>query len=359
MLYAGLHDSDPFSEPVHAGFGAASQVPSLIILATKNNVISWLVGCGYEQLNFLHRFVGRVIILAVNVHSIGYKGSFWTHLAVLSIAWGFIGLIVAHILFLLSTSIARQLCYPVFYVSHQYSSSARYLCAQEPWPAPYVIIAVVFYASFAPATPSRTCPAGQHVHIKVLSLARAGWLSRDAPFHHRFRQQGSRRRGSRADVQEGGRLDRQTVRAGQANGLGRNVRAVVDGPYGGPGHAVLASSFGGLFVAGGSGTTSARVLMYLAAQGKTCVKAIELVWSIPDPGTCSPPCACVILTPPLPRAAPPALHERDRGVRAPPALCVCSLLALWEEVAKAVRGISAARVEAVGGIELQEDIFRW
>ena len=92
MLYAGLHDSNPFSDPGRAGIVVVGQLPLVFVLGTKNNVVGTLIGQGYErvgalfrsvavacvtrapsliQLNYFHRFVGRFLVLAINVHAIG------------------------------------------------------------------------------------------------------------------------------------------------------------------------------------------------------------------------------------------------------------------------------------------------
>lgn len=51
ILYAGLHKSNPFTDPVRAGFVAVSQLPVVILLATKNNVLGMLISVGYEQVS--------------------------------------------------------------------------------------------------------------------------------------------------------------------------------------------------------------------------------------------------------------------------------------------------------------------
>ena len=51
ILYAGLLNSNPFTEPGRAGLVAVSQVPLVIVLATKNNIVSALVGHGYERVS--------------------------------------------------------------------------------------------------------------------------------------------------------------------------------------------------------------------------------------------------------------------------------------------------------------------
>ena len=53
------------------------------------------------------------------VYSFSAEGSFWAKLAEdASFRWGFLALIAIDLLCLLSTSIVRELCYPLFYVSH-------------------------------------------------------------------------------------------------------------------------------------------------------------------------------------------------------------------------------------------------
>jgi len=60
-----------------------AQLPVVFLFATKNSIISLLLGPGngYERLNFVHRWAGRGLFLAALVH-----GSLWisNHLI-----WGF------------------------------------------------------------------------------------------------------------------------------------------------------------------------------------------------------------------------------------------------------------------------------
>ncbi|KAH9944663.1 iron reductase [Amylocystis lapponica] len=456
MLYAGLYKSDPFTDPVRAGFVYGSQVPFVIVLATKNNAIGWLVGCGYEKLNFLHRLVGRFAILAVNVHGIAYmfvftsEGSFWKPLAKPDMMWGFIGLIAADILFLLSTSIVRQVCYPLFYVSHVLMAGLFLgaFCLHMPWAIPYVVIAGAFYAfdrvlrlvrSRYTTAHLRTLPelgmtrievpavnagwrAGQHVRIKVLS-AGMGWLgwAETHPFTIASVSKGASDEGLVLMCKKAGdwtgKLFELAKRAdyGEANGLGPRVRVIIDGPYGGPGHSIISSFSGAMFVAGGSGITYAlgavRELMQRASEGRTRVKVIELVWSIPDPASLAPLLplftnllkeseeSYTMLRISVSYTRAPSSPEAFAAVRAlPPGLTlsagrpklgkilesvvdhtsspygggreilgpltgivagVCGPLSLGEELAKAVRNIPSERAKTVGGIELHEEIFGW
>lgn len=50
------------------GFIAAAQLPLVILLAGKNNIVGWLTGVGYERLNWLHRWVARILFLNVTLH---------------------------------------------------------------------------------------------------------------------------------------------------------------------------------------------------------------------------------------------------------------------------------------------------
>lgn len=54
-----------------AGWVATAQLPLIIALAGKNNVIAFLTGIPYEKLNFLHRAAGRVFLVSLWLHAAG------------------------------------------------------------------------------------------------------------------------------------------------------------------------------------------------------------------------------------------------------------------------------------------------
>ena len=60
VLYAGLYKSNPFTQPIRAGFVAISQVPVVIILGTKNNVLGMMLGIGYERVSPVQAVVGSL-----------------------------------------------------------------------------------------------------------------------------------------------------------------------------------------------------------------------------------------------------------------------------------------------------------
>ncbi|KAL8908554.1 MAG: hypothetical protein Q9207_000764 [Kuettlingeria erythrocarpa] len=50
------------------GFIAAAQLPLVVLLSGKRNLIGYLTGTSYERLNWLHRWVSRVLFLTVTIH---------------------------------------------------------------------------------------------------------------------------------------------------------------------------------------------------------------------------------------------------------------------------------------------------
>ncbi|KAL8939355.1 MAG: hypothetical protein Q9211_002785 [Gyalolechia sp. 1 TL-2023] len=50
------------------GFVASAQLPLIVLLSGKRNIIGWLTGTSYERLNWLHRWVSRILFLTVTIH---------------------------------------------------------------------------------------------------------------------------------------------------------------------------------------------------------------------------------------------------------------------------------------------------
>jgi len=57
-----------------AGFLSVAQLPVVFLFSSKNSIFSFLLGpgVGYEKLNFLHRWSGRVMFLSALLH-----GALW------------------------------------------------------------------------------------------------------------------------------------------------------------------------------------------------------------------------------------------------------------------------------------------
>jgi ferric-chelate reductase len=52
MAYSWFYKSNPFADPNRTGFVAVSQLPIIIALATKNNLVGLFLGAGYEKVCF-------------------------------------------------------------------------------------------------------------------------------------------------------------------------------------------------------------------------------------------------------------------------------------------------------------------
>lgn len=60
-----------------ADIEAYVQMPFIIGLASKNNVISYLTGISYQKLNFFHRATGRVALICSWTHALGRIDKGW------------------------------------------------------------------------------------------------------------------------------------------------------------------------------------------------------------------------------------------------------------------------------------------
>lgn len=162
LLFAALYKNNIFKNSVRAGLVAASQIPVVVIFAMKNNFISALLGVGYVkvhsfllsyiylrlkqlllQINYIHRFAGRLLVLAANVHAIGFsechmrilpvrllasdewtvykwtlQGVFTLRLEQPRFRFGVVALVAVDILFVFSLAICRQRAYNIFLISH-------------------------------------------------------------------------------------------------------------------------------------------------------------------------------------------------------------------------------------------------
>ena len=49
LLFAALYRTNVFTSPLRAGYVAVSQIPWVVVLASKNNIISLLLGIGWDH----------------------------------------------------------------------------------------------------------------------------------------------------------------------------------------------------------------------------------------------------------------------------------------------------------------------
>lgn len=71
---------------VRAGWLTITQIPLLILLSGKVNLIGLLSGVSYERLNVLHRWVARTMLLTATLH-MGYQQALWNKLGLLQLEW--------------------------------------------------------------------------------------------------------------------------------------------------------------------------------------------------------------------------------------------------------------------------------
>ncbi|KAI0055968.1 hypothetical protein BV25DRAFT_1668797 [Artomyces pyxidatus] len=340
-LYAGIYRSNPFTDPIRTGYVAMSQVPIVVALAGKNNWLSWACGVGYEKLNYIHRFAGYVIVLALNVHTVGYL-YMWSLNGTMRSEFHnpkFIAALVAtsalDILAIGSTSFVRQKMYTLFLSIHIVGVNvflvATYFHSHTT--LPYILTGLglyvcdhiirLFKTRFPTAllsaephlnsgsshlyfpTLTKGWRAGQHVRIRVVSPGRRSWVGWWAAWlvgHARPFTIASAANGHGMElivkkhgvwthqlfdmaVDDG---DSEKGRKGKGSrNLVREVRVLVEGPYSGPGNTLFTAYSGALLVAGGSGITYVLSILddilQKHAQGRSRLRAIELIWAITDP----------------------------------------------------------------------------
>ncbi|KAK4503445.1 hypothetical protein PRZ48_004360 [Zasmidium cellare] len=71
---------------VRAGWLAVAQVPLLVLLINKNNVIGLLTGASYERLNVIHRWSARIMLLLAIFH-FAFQSTGWQKYGLVGLEW--------------------------------------------------------------------------------------------------------------------------------------------------------------------------------------------------------------------------------------------------------------------------------
>lgn len=71
---------------IKAAWLAVAQVPLLILLAGKNNLIGFVTGVSYERLNVLHRWTARVLLFLATLH-MGTANYIWNEFGLRQLEW--------------------------------------------------------------------------------------------------------------------------------------------------------------------------------------------------------------------------------------------------------------------------------
>ena len=71
---------------LRAGWLAVSQIPLIVLLAGKNNLIGLFTGVGYERLNVYHRWVSRGLLILATMH-FGFQSTGWNKYGLMPLEW--------------------------------------------------------------------------------------------------------------------------------------------------------------------------------------------------------------------------------------------------------------------------------
>ncbi|KDR79548.1 hypothetical protein GALMADRAFT_265940 [Galerina marginata CBS 339.88] len=136
-----------------AGFIALAQFPIVFLFATKNSIVSLLLGPGngYEKLNFIHRWSGRTMFLGGLLH-----GALWirNHLEYgipiigqQKETSGVAALGLLCVIVLTSLRLVRKAFYEVFYILHMVSFIAFFvtICYHTIYASPWIFPPLAFY----------------------------------------------------------------------------------------------------------------------------------------------------------------------------------------------------------------------
>lgn len=198
-------DSVLVTNPNRAGFLALAQLPVVFLFATKNSVLSLLLGPGngYEKLNYIHRWSGRGMFLGATVH-----GSLWIRnhlqyglpiLGQQKETSGVAAFALLGILVLTSLRPVRRFLYQAFWIVHVLGFVAFFVTIRYHtlYAAPWIYPPLAFYgldlmmrllryrikdASLVPIDQNMTLiniydcdsgwTAGQHVRLRVFFSGR-------------------------------------------------------------------------------------------------------------------------------------------------------------------------------------------
>jgi ferric-chelate reductase len=193
---------------VRASWLAVSQIPLLLLLSGKANLIGALVGVSYERLNVLHRWVARGMLLLVSLH-FGYQSYGWNQYGLMQLEWetdtcpptGIAAYALLLWLNIISLAPIRNRFYEVFVVQHILSFIAFIYLVMRHIPSTalyarvwvYSGIGIYFldrlirtirytYHNMRPATASLTALDGGVTKIRVQSKQIKSW----APGSHVF-----------------------------------------------------------------------------------------------------------------------------------------------------------------------------
>ncbi|CAL1697507.1 unnamed protein product [Somion occarium] len=323
-------NSQLINNPNRAGFLALAQLPVVFLFATKNSILSLLLGPGhgYEKLNYIHRWSGRGLFIGATVH-----GALWIRnhlqyglpiLGQQKETSGVAAFGILCILVLTSLRPVRRFFYQGFWIVHVlgYVSFFVTICYHTIYASPWIFPPLAFYgldillrlfryrikdASLVPIDQNMTLihihdcdsgwQAGQHVRLRVffsnrvfeshpLTIINAPSSSsclntRTMTLAARVRGDWTRALNKYAQAEQDRLQDEKLDKANVP------VHVMIDGPYGGC-SIDLGDYESVLLIAGGSGATFTIGLLddIVARCGKLGrrhgerTRRIEFAWCI-------------------------------------------------------------------------------
>jgi len=341
VLFSTLYLSQggPFLDTERVSWVGISQLPFVFSFSAKNNIFSILLGYSYEKLNFMHRFLGRLVVLIINIHSLDFfykwlnAGTFLSSISRPTNYYGLIGLICIDCVFFFSTSWWRRKAYNVFLFTHMlgYCGFLVAVWFHNTAIRSYLIVCFIVIAfdrvlrvlkSRVTTAKLRSIPelgvtridckninagwrAGQHVRVRVLTTGMGlfGWFAVH-PFSISSVAVPSRDKEGEGLVLMCKKTKNETSWTNKLFDLAKkggdyekgdrecSVKVVIEGPYGGPGDCMFASYSAVVVVVGGSGITYGLSIIKDLVQkdllGQSRVKTLEVIWVVQDAASLLP-----------------------------------------------------------------------
>ncbi|KAG0143206.1 hypothetical protein CROQUDRAFT_717318 [Cronartium quercuum f. sp. fusiforme G11] len=316
------------------GFLAISQLPITFGLSMKNSPLGYLIGEGYEKLNFLHRFTGRLIFIFGLIHwallmRLQIKATGRIKIKESPYVWGFSAIVAMLCMGLTGWKVIRERFYQIFMLTHVlgYLVVIVTLWYHVNETHPYISTAIAFLVldhvlkalktKYTDATISaipggltrfevHCIPdgwrAGQHVFIRVLNgrnmFEKHPFTIANAPRHSSFSTSGQdlvlvakaagdfTKRIHSLAINSSEGLTEKIKDLDELSPPKNNVRLLVEGPYG-----VCFEDFTEFetvfLCAGGSGFSYCmgvleEIVGKAVGEGSIATKRIEVVWVFRD-----------------------------------------------------------------------------
>ncbi|WVW85386.1 hypothetical protein I302_107424 [Kwoniella bestiolae CBS 10118] len=315
---------------MRSGTVATAQVPLVVALGVRGNIIGLCVGKGYERLKIYHKIVGRVVFLASTIHAAAFMykwtvaGKFATNASKPFAMWGIMSYFALVLIVITSLPWVRKACHGIFEICHFIGMVGMLLglALHVPETVPFCVAAGVIYAVsiFCSLTKTRIAHAelqalpGAGTTVITLPALRTGWR---AGQHVRirvpalgFRKAFESHPFTIASAPNGDGLVLMCKRAGdwtdslhelaqrssdledRAEGGRNQATVIVEGPYGGLGNTLAPSFSSVVLVAGGSGITQslslAQDLVRRAPTGVVRARTIDLIWMVRNEDVAKP-----------------------------------------------------------------------